>query len=77
MFYTNRAVSVKKTEINPGRLQTPVLYFTPCHAGPTAPLQGIPTGAVSLGQILLLLWGEVFAHLDFIDGKVRRAVGFM
>lgn len=39
-------------------------------------LQGIPAQAASARQLTLLLQ-EVFAPLDFIDGKLRRAVGFM
>lgn len=76
MFYTNRAVSVKKTKINPGRLQTPILSWheqraPTSRAGPAAPPQGTPAWAASVGQLRLPL-REVF-----IDGMLRRAVGFM
>lgn len=69
MFYTNRAASVKKTKINPGRLQTPILSWheqrapPPSHAGP---LQGIPAWAAL-----------VVAHPVFPDGMEWRVAGFM
>lgn len=66
MFYTNRAVSVKKTKINPGRLQTPILSWHEQHVPPAShagPLQGIPAWAVPSP----LLW-EVVAHPVFLDG---------
>lgn len=75
MFYTNGAVSVKKTKINPSRLQTPVPFrcepVSPLPVLLPFPLHGTsPAWSTPAGQPTLL--GRGLAHPGFVSGRLRR-----
>lgn len=78
MFYTNRAVSVKKTKINPRGCRHPsfpgVSSMAPSPRWSHCPSSGHPCLSGAAKVLLLELCS---AHPSFINGKLRRAVGFM
>lgn len=77
MFYTNRAVSVKKTKINPSRLQIPIPFrhepVFPLPALFLFPLHGtFPEMEHTSGQPTLS--GQGLAQPGFVSGRLRRYV---
>lgn len=77
MFYTNRAVSVKKTKINPSRLQTPVPFrrepVSPLPALLPFPLHGTSSAwSTPAGQPTLL--GQGLTQPGFVSGMLKRYV---